>query len=71
MKISERIFELMEQKGMIQLDFSKQTGIAQSVVSDWKNKKTNPAADKLVKISQVLEVSVEQLLISPEGEAYK
>ena len=46
MIISERIFKIMEDKGMNQLQFSNATGIAQSTVSDWKRKKTNPTADK-------------------------
>ena len=36
MKISEKIFEIMAQKGMSQLELSQKTGIPQSVISDWK-----------------------------------
>ena len=46
MIISERIFKIMEEKGMTQLEFSAGTGIAQSTISDWKRKKTNPSAEK-------------------------
>ena len=62
MTISERILNIMEDKGMTQLEFSRQTGIAQSTISDWKRKGTNPAADKLLIISEVLKVSVYELL---------
>ena len=41
MTISERIFELLEQRGMSQKEFSEKTGIAQSSISDWKRKKAN------------------------------
>ena len=71
MKISERIFMIMDQKGISQLEFSKATEIAQSVISDWKRKKTNPGADKLVKIARFLEVTVEELLVAPNGELYE
>jgi len=71
MKISGRIFELMDQKGFSQLELSNATGIAQSVISDWKRKKTNPAADKLVRIARFLEVTVEELLVAPDGELYE
>ena len=70
MKISARIFELMEQKGMTQMELSEKTGIAQSVISDWHTKGTNPAANKLVPIAAALKVSVKKLLVSPEGEIY-
>ena len=62
MTISERIFKVMEEQGMTQLEFSKLTGIAQSTISDWRRKGTNPAADKLLIISNVLNISVYELL---------
>ena len=62
MTISERIFKVMEEQGMTQLEFSRLTGIAQSTISDWRRKGTNPAADKLLIISNVLNVSVYELL---------
>ncbi len=42
MIIRERIFYIMEQKNMSQLELSRRTGIATSNISDWKKKKTNP-----------------------------
>lgn len=57
MIISERIFMLMEEKGISQLELSAQTGIAQSTISDWKRKKTNPSAEKIMAICDVLDAS--------------
>lgn len=62
MTISERIFDILKKKGISQKTFSKQTGIAESTISDWKRKKTNPAADKILAISRALDVSVYELL---------
>ena len=62
MLISERLFKLMEEKRMTQLEFSAKTGIAQSTISDWKRKKTNPSADKIMTICDVLDVSPFDLL---------
>lgn len=62
MKISERIFEIMEQKNITQLELAQATGIGQSTISDWKTKRTNPSADKIMKICRVLKVSPEELL---------
>lgn len=39
MLISEKIFHLLVKKGMSQKEFSEQTGISQSTISDWKRKK--------------------------------
>ena len=46
MIISERIFYVMEQKKITQLELSRRTGIATSNISDWKKKKTNPKQEK-------------------------
>lgn len=69
MIISEKIFELIKAKGMTQKEFALATGIAQSTISDWKTKKTNPAADKIMVICDVLGVTPVELLTS--GEQFK
>lgn len=67
MIISERIFSMLKDRGMSQKEFSIQTGISQSTISDWKTKKTNPASDKIMVICDVLEVSPYELLTETEG----
>lgn len=62
MIISERIFELLDKKNISRKQFSEETGIAQSTISDWKRKKTNPAADKIMAICDALQVTPTQLL---------
>lgn len=69
MIISEKIFELIKAKGMNQKEFALATGIAQSTISDWKTKGTNPAADKIMVICDVLGVTPVELLTS--GEQFK
>lgn len=69
MIISEKIFELIKAKGMNQKEFALATGISQSTISDWKTKKTNPAADKIMVICDVLNVTPEELLTS--GQQFK
>ncbi|MGN0495342.1 MAG: helix-turn-helix domain-containing protein [Lachnospiraceae bacterium] len=62
MIISERIFQILKDKNMSQNAFAKKVGLASSTISDWKTKKTNPSADKIMDICKVLEVTPEQLL---------
>ena len=62
MIISEKIFELLDKKNISRKQFSEETGIAQSTISDWKRKKTNPAADKIMAICDALQVTPVQLL---------
>ena len=68
MTISERIFELIREKGYTQKEFSKKTGIAESTISDWKKKGTNPVSDKILVICEVLEVSPYFLLGGAEKQ---
>ena len=46
----------------LQAEFAKRVGIATSTVSEWKKKKTNPSADKIMDICVALEVTPEELL---------
>ena len=62
MLISERIFLLMDKNGLSQKEFSERTGISQSTISDWTRKKTNPSADKILKICEVLHITPNELL---------
>lgn len=67
MIVSERIFDVMGRRGMSQKEFSQKTGIPQSTISDWKNKGTNPASDKIMIICEVLKMSPAELLTGSEG----
>lgn len=67
MIISERIFAMLKERGISQKEFAIQTGIAQSTISDWKTKKTNPASDKIMVICDVLQITPYELLTETEG----
>ena len=62
MTISERILKVLKDRNMTHVEFAKQVGIATSTISEWKKKKTNPAADKIINICNVLQITPEQLL---------
>ena len=67
MTIRDRIFDKLEQMNMTQKDFAEKTGIAQSTISDWRKKKTNPTADKILIICKILDVTPEWLLSGIEA----
>lgn len=67
MTVSEKIFELMNEREMSQKEFSEKTGISQSSISDWKRKKTNPVSEKIMIICEALSVTSEELLSGTEG----
>ena len=71
MLISERIYRYLEEKGISQIEFAKRTGISQSTISDWRGKGTNPSADKIMIICDVLEVSPYELLLDTDSKNLK
>ena len=62
MTISERILKVLKDRNMTQAEFAKQVGIATSTISEWKKRKTNTTADKIMDICNVLQITPEQLL---------
>ena len=62
MTISERIFKVLKEKNMTQMEFAKRAGFSNSAISDWKRKKTNPSAEKIMVICYALDITPEQLL---------
>lgn len=68
------IFErLMKLHGYTAYRVSVETGIAQSTLSDWKKGKSTPKADKMQKIADYFDVSVDYLMTGKEkegGETY-
>lgn len=55
-------FDRLAELHMSQIELSRRTSIATSTISDWRKKKINPQADKLVAICKALDVSLVDLL---------
>ena len=68
MNIYEKIFARLEELHISQIELSRRTGIATSTISDWRKKKINPQADKLVAICRALDMSLVDLLCDEEEE---
>ena len=64
--IRDRIFQKLSEMDMTQKEFAGRTGIPETTVSDWKKKKTNPTAEKILIICKVLDVTPEWLLSGVE-----
>ena len=68
MNIYEKIFARLEELHMSQIELSRRTGIATSTISDWRKKKINPQADKLVAICKALDMPLVDLLCDEEDK---
>lgn len=69
MEFSERLKELRKQAHLTQVELAGKLGIVQSSYADWERGRKKPTQDNLVKIAQVLNVSVDYLVGNPEKKA--
>lgn len=54
--------QLLASKSVSMYKVSKDTGISQATLSDWKNGKTLPKAAKLLKLAKYFDVAIEDLI---------
>ncbi|QXA19241.1 helix-turn-helix domain-containing protein [Streptococcus gordonii] len=68
MEFSERLKELRKQAHLTQVELAKRLGIGQSSYADWERGKKNPTQDNLIKLAQILNVSVDYLVGNSDEE---
>lgn len=54
--------KLCNERGVTSYQVSKETGIAQSTLSDWKSGRSNPKVDKLGVLADYFDVPIEYFL---------
>ena len=59
---------LLDEKGLKNADVARATGISNMTLSDWKRGKSVPKADKMQKIAEFLNVSVDYLMTGKDME---
>ena len=64
-KLYKKIAELLQKENKTAYQLSKDTGIAQSVLSDWKNGRSKPKVDKLKILADYFGVSIDYFLDEP------
>lgn len=57
-----RFVQLLQERGVSSYKITKDTGIPNGLISDWKLGKKTPAADNLIKLANYFDVSVDYLL---------
>lgn len=67
-KLYKKFAELLEKTNKTAYQVSKDTGIAQSVLSDWKNGRSNPKVDKLKILADYFGVSIDYFLDEPSKD---
>ena len=71
MEFSERLKDLRKQVGLTQVDVAEKLGISQPAYASWERGVKKPTQENLVKIAQVLNVSVDYLVGNSEEKSEK
>ena len=58
--------KLLKEKGLTAYRISKETGVTQSTLSDWKRGRSTPKTENMKKIADFLNVSVDYLMTGKE-----
>lgn len=69
MEFSERLKTLRKEAGLTQVDVAGKLGISQPAYASWERGVKKPTQDNLVKIAQVLNVSVDYLVGNSEEKS--
>lgn len=69
MAFAERLKELRKEGHLTQVELAKRLGIGQSSYADWERGKKNPTQENLVKIAQILDVSIDYLVGNSEEKS--
>ena len=69
MEFSERLKTLRKEAGLTQVDVAEKLGISQPAYASWERGVKKPTQDNLVKIAQVLNVSVDYLVGNSEEKS--
>ena len=58
----DRIFNLMQERGVKASDVARQTGIKKAAISKWKTERTSPGVNALVLLADYFGVTVDYLV---------
>lgn len=62
MTINQRLFQILDERGIKQADLAKALNIRTSVIGNWKTRGTDPPAEYILHICEFLRISVYELL---------
>ena len=69
MEFSERLKDLRKQAELTQVDVAEKLGISQPAYASWERGVKKPTQENLVKIAQILDVSVDYLVGNSEEKS--
>lgn len=67
-KLNEIIIENRKKRGLTQVELAKKMNLSSKTISKWETGVTNPDFESLVKLSQILEIDINNLFDSFDKE---
>lgn len=71
MEFHEKLMELRKQKGWSQEELGNRLNVTRQTVSKWELAQTTPEMEKLVELSQLFDISLDELLNNPKFSEQK
>lgn len=62
MNITEKMFNIMQEKNIKSVQLAQKLGIKSSVISSWKARNSNPPIEYILPICELLDITVYELL---------
>ena len=62
MSLGETIYRLRTEKNLSQGDLAEKLGISRQSISKWENNSAIPDLEKIIKLSEIFEVSLDELV---------
>ena len=70
MRFGENLMRLRKQKGYSQEDLAHMLGVSRQVISKWENNSTTPKLERIMKIAELFDVSLDELINDGKGINY-
>lgn len=71
MNLSEKILKIRKANGLSQEELAEQLGISRQSISKWESGQATPELDKIIKLAEIFDISIDYLLQPNETDELK
>ncbi len=68
MKLAEKLFELIKEKGWSQEKLAEQINVSRQSISKWESGQVLPEIEKIIELSRIFQVTTDYLLLDENSE---
>ena len=71
MEFNHKLYELRKQKGLSQEELANKLNVSRQTVSKWELGDSTPDMEKLIGLSDLFDISLDELVLGKEAKAEK